>query len=128
MKPVFQSSLLRYFVFGSIAASVQVVLLIALVEIVGLDKTFGSTAAFLGAVTLNYFLQRRFTFRSTDPHRIALPKFIGISTIGAFINVLAFSLLLGVMYYVAAQVISLLLVFLFNFSMSRVLVFKSGRR
>lgn len=128
MSYVLRSRFLSYFLFGSIAASLQVAMLIALVEIAGLNKTLGSTAAFYGAVVINYFLQRRFTFRSADPHWIAMPKFLGVSTLGAFINILAFSALLSIMHYVLAQCISLLLVFLFNFSMSKALVFKSQRR
>ncbi|KQY14942.1 hypothetical protein ASE23_25945 [Rhizobium sp. Root73] len=125
MNHVLQSRFVRYFLFGSIAASLQVAMLVAIVEIAGLNKTLGSTVAFYGAVIVNYFLQRHFTFRSADPHWIAMPKFVGVSTLGALINILAFSVLLGMMHYVAAQCASLLLVFLFNFSMSKALVFKN---
>ncbi|MCV9999568.1 GtrA family protein [Pararhizobium sp. YC-54] len=128
MSHVLQSRFVRYFLLGSIAAGLQVAMLIALVEIAGLNKTLGSTVAFYGAVIVNYYLQRRFTFRSAAPHWVAMPKFVGVSTLGAFINILAFSLLLGIMHYVAAQCLSLLLVFLFNFSMSKALVFKTPRR
>ncbi|MGF6177797.1 GtrA family protein [Ensifer sp. 4252] len=122
-----QSKILRYFLFGSLAASLQVVLLIGLVETLGLNKAVASTVAFYGAVVVNYFLQSHFTFRSTERHWIAMPKFLGVSTFGALINILAFTLLLRVVHYVSAQCLSLLLVFLFNYSLSKTLVFKSRR-
>lgn len=127
MGGILQSKIVRYFLFGSLAASLQVVMLIGLVEILGLNKVAASTVAFYGAVVVNYFVQSRFTFRSTEKHWIAMPKFLGISTFGALINIFAFTLMLRIVDYVPAQCLSLLLVFLFNYSLSKTLVFKNRR-
>ena len=106
----------------------QVATLAALVEVARLNETIASTAAFYIAVVVNYFLQRRYTFRSSEPHLIAMPKFVGVSTIGAAINVLIFTTLIQVMYYLVAQCISLLIVFFINYSVSRALIFRKKDR
>ncbi|WP_179119516.1 GtrA family protein [Ensifer adhaerens] len=127
MKRLRDMSFFRYFAFGSLAASLQVATLALLVEVGGLSGILASTIAFYLAVVVNYFLQRRYTFRSREPHRLALPKFVAVSTLGAGINALAFSLLAGVVHYVVAQCLSLLLVFSVNYAVSRALIFRSPR-
>jgi putative flippase GtrA len=122
------SRFLRYFAFGSMAAMLQIATLTTLVEVGRLDTVIASTLAFYIAVVVNYFLQRRYTFRSFEPHWIAMPKFVGVSTVGAVINVLVFTLLTNVMHYLIAQLISLLIVFSINYCASSVLIFgRKGR-
>ncbi|HEV7320003.1 MAG TPA: GtrA family protein [Ensifer sp.] len=127
MRRLLDTSFFRYFVFGCIAASLQVATLALLVEIVRLAPVYASTVAFYFAVVVNYFLQRRFTFRSDEPHLQALPKFLAVSTLGAGINAVAFSLLTTVMHYVFAQALALLLVFSVNYALSRLLIFRTRR-
>ncbi|MCA1441643.1 GtrA family protein [Ensifer sp. IC4062] len=124
MKRLLDASFVRYFAFGTIAASLQVATLAFLVEIAGMGEVYASTVAFYFAVVVNYFLQRHYTFRSSEPHRLALPKFVAVSTIGAGINALAFGLLVTLMHYVVAQCLSLLLVFSVNYSLSKTLIFR----
>ena len=125
MSRLLDSKFLRYFAFGAMAAMLQVATLAALVEVARLDKTIASTTAFYIAVVVNYFLQRRYTFRSLEPHLIAMPKFVGVSTIGAVLNGIIFTILADVIYYLFAQGISLLIVFFINYSVSRVLIFRT---
>lgn len=123
MKRLLDASFFRYFAFGTIAATLQVSTLAVLVEIAGMGKIYASTTAFYFAVVVNYFLQRNYTFRSSEPHRLALPKFVVVSTIGAGINALVFGLLATQLYYVVAQCLALLLVFSVNYSASKALIF-----
>lgn len=118
------SKFLRYFVFGAMAAALQVATLTIFVEIVGLEKVSASVAAFCLAVIVNYFLQRRYTFRSSERHWIAMPKFIAVSTVGVGINTLMFFLLTKFMHYIIAQCACLVIVFLFNYCVSRSMVFR----
>ncbi|OCP14875.1 hypothetical protein BBX50_00865 [Ensifer sp. LC11] len=124
MRRLRDMSFFRYFAFGCIAASLQVATLALLVEVGRLGPVYASTIAFYFAVIVNYFLQRRYTFRSDEPHLRALPKFVAVSTIGAGINALAFSLLATVMHYAIAQALALLLVFSVNYAISRALIFR----
>jgi len=118
------SKFARYFAFGAMAATLQVATLAAFVEVARVNETIASTAAFYIAVVVNYLLQRRYTFRSFEPHLTALPKFVGVSTIGAGINVVIFAILVHTMHYLFAQCISLLVVFSINYSVIRVLIFR----
>jgi putative flippase GtrA len=118
------SKFLRYFTFGAMAATLQVATLTILVEVVLLDKVIASIAAFYFAVVVNYFLQSQYTFRSVEPHWIAMPKFISFSTIGAGVNALIFFLLIKVIHYVLAQCVALLIVFILNYGVSKTLVFR----
>ncbi len=126
MRRLLDMSFVRYFACGCIAASLQVATLAVLVETVRLEPVYESTIAFYFAVVVNYFLQRRFTFRSDEPHLKALPKFLAVSTFGAGINAVAFTLLSAVMHYVVAQALALLLVFSVNYALSRTLIFRAG--
>jgi putative flippase GtrA len=128
MNHLLDSRFLRYFVFGAMAAMLQVATLVALVEVARLDKAIATTVAFYIAVVINYFLQKRYTFRSFESHWIAMPKFMCASTVGAFINVLIFTILADVMHYSIAQFISLLIVFYINYSTSSVLIFRRKGR
>ncbi|TIS60360.1 MAG: GtrA family protein [Mesorhizobium sp.] len=128
MNHFLDSRLFRYFVFGAMAAMLQVAALAALVEVAQLDKAIASTTAFYIAVVVNYFLQSRYTFRSFEPHWVAMPKFVGVSTIGAVINVIIFTILASVMHYLVAQCISLLIVFFINYSASKILIFQRTDR
>ncbi|MBD9648154.1 GtrA family protein [Ensifer sp. ENS09] len=126
MRRLLDMTFVRYFACGCIAASLQVATLAVLVETARLEPVYASTIAFYFAVVVNYCLQRRFTFRSDEPHLKALPKFVAVSTLGAGINAVAFTLLSTVMHYVVAQALALLLVFSVNYALSRTLIFRTG--
>src|SRR5262249_53761804 len=122
-----ESKLLRYFVFGSVAALSQLVVLAALVEIAGMDKAVASVSSFYLAVIVNYCLQKRYTFNSSESDWTALPKFLAVSTLGACINIAIFVTLLEFLHYLVAQCVALLLVFMFNYSISRMFIFRKQR-
>ena len=122
-KRLTDATMLRYFVFGSLAALSRLVALAALVEIGGVQKIVASVASFYVSVLINYFLQKRFTFNSSESNWSALPKFLAVSMVGACINVAIFAVLLQIVHYLVAQVIASLLVFMFNYSVSRMFIF-----
>jgi putative flippase GtrA len=115
----------RYFVVGCIAASVQLMALMMFVELLGVPKIPASVGAFLIAVTLNYAMQRKFTFDSNVDHVKAAPRFIAIGTAAAFANTLIFSYLVTVMHYMIAQIVTLLVVFVINYELNKRITFKS---
>jgi putative flippase GtrA len=71
---------------------------------------------------LNY----RFTFRSTQRHRVAIPRFLGVAAAGMLVNSLIMALLTrGIgWHYLVAQVISTGIVLLSNFVGNRLWTFK----
>jgi putative flippase GtrA len=117
------SKFIRYFIIGSIAATLQLVLLYLLVQYGEMSEYLASQIALLGAIVLNYFLQRHFTFKSTASHTFALPSFVAMSILASLVNFLAFSALLPYLHYIAAQCVSLIVVFLFNFMISSRIIF-----
>ena len=116
-------TIVRYFVFGSVAALVQLVALVAFVEFVGLRVPVSSTLAYATAVVVNYLLQRNFTFRSEGRHEVEFPKFVIISLGGLLINYVLMSVFSAHLYYVFAQCVSLGIVFIYNYEANRRFVF-----
>ncbi|WP_274629282.1 GtrA family protein [Arvimicrobium flavum] len=117
------SQFVRYFICGGVASLVHLLILALLVEIAGVQAGLASTTAFSVAVVVNYFLQSRYTFQSDEPHLIALPKFFGMAVLGGVVNLMIFLLLDQVMYYMLAQCIAILSVFLFNYTVSSRFIF-----
>jgi putative flippase GtrA len=100
--------------FGTLA---HYVLLVILVELLGIDVVIASMAgALLGAI-INYVLNYRFTFNSRTSHRIALPKFLAVATVGFLINTLLMWLAVNLtnLHYIVGQVFTTSLVLLWNF-------------
>ena len=120
------SKFARYFVFGSIAATLQILLLFLLVQYGEVQEHLASEIALLIAISVNYFLQRRFTFASSARHFLALPSFVIISLLASILNLSFFSLLLQHVNYIAAQCISLFAIFILNFTVSSRFVFRKS--
>ena len=116
---------LLYGLVGSSAALVQMGLLFLYVELLGLRPLAASTLALAFSIAFNYCLQRRITFQSSAKHHIAGPRFFGIAvtTLGA--NAAIFSMLLGHVPYLAAQAITIALIFPINFQLNKRLTFRS---
>ena len=110
---------------GAVGTAGHYATLIMLVELIHLNPTFSS---FLGAIVgaaINYLLNYKYTFRSSKPHHIAASKFMLIAAIGAGINTLlmyTFTHLAGI-YYLLAQIITTLLVLIWNFLLNKMWTF-----
>ena len=127
MRTFWQSSqFARYFILGSIAATLQIFLLFLLVQHAEVQEHLASAISLLIAISVNYFLQRRFTFASSARHVLALPSFVITSLLASIINLALFSLLLQHVNYIAAQCISLSAIFILNFTVSSRFVFRKS--
>jgi putative flippase GtrA len=116
--------LLRYFVCGSVAVAVNVAVLTFSVEVLGIREILASCAGFLSAVVVNFWLQRRFTFRSNTPVGSGVVLFLAFATATLVLNLAVFSVLTHFVHYVAAQLIATLLMFLVNFQLNRKFTFR----
>jgi len=76
----------RFLVVGGAATVVHYVVFMLLVHFSVAGIVFASSLGFAVSALLNYFLNRRFTFSSVVPHRLALPKFTIVALSGLFIN------------------------------------------
>jgi putative flippase GtrA len=96
-------------------------LLVILVEVVGTDAVIASTAGALLGATINYFFNYRITFKSRTNHRITLPRFLTVATIGFLINtpLMWVAVHLINLHYILGQVTTTSLVLLWNFTGNR---------
>lgn len=115
--------IVRYFIFGSVAALTQLAALAAFVELGRFEAPVSSTLAFAIAVVVNYILQRNFTFRSEGRREVEFPKFVLISIGGLLLNYIIMSVLVYYIYYIISQIVSLFVVFIYNFEANRRFVF-----
>src|SRR5574341_755405 len=81
-----QAALLEYGAAGIAGTVAHYAVLILLVQRFGAAPVAASTAgAAIGAV-VNYWLNHRFTFRSTVPHRRAFIRFMVVAAAGVIVN------------------------------------------
>jgi len=87
-------------------------------EILKIQKYIANTFGFTLAATTNFFLNRMWTFRSTDPNIILeFTRFFFIALIGLFINLLIIWAMTGkfkVNFYIS-KLVATVLVTLWNF-------------
>ena len=115
--PLVRFALIRFALVDLAGSLVYLVLLWSLVEALGWPVVPASCCAFLLVVLENYLLHRAWTFRSSVPHRQALPAFLFASMTGLCIN--GAVMRLGVewlgLHYLAVQLAALSMVVACNF-------------
>jgi putative flippase GtrA len=113
---------------GGIGTGGQYITLIALVE----SNLFSALPASIVGITvgavINYFLNYRFTFKSTKSHKEAMSKFIIVAIFGAIINTGLMYVGINVLYlyYLLAQIIATGIVLLWNFTANKLWTFNVG--
>jgi putative flippase GtrA len=106
---------IRFGLVGVVATGIQYVILILLVH-EGVWPALASAIGFVISATGNYLLNYHFTFRSQESHGAAATKFVMLAAGGLLINyVLMHFLVAAGWYYLAAQVCTTAIVFLWNF-------------
>ncbi len=102
---------------GGFCTGIQYLILVALVSIFHWQATVASTLGFVASAVVNYSLNYRITFKSTNPHLTALPRFMAISCIGLLLNgiVLQAGLTYTSVSYIWCQVVATIIVFFWNF-------------
>lgn len=117
---------LRFASVGIVGTIVHYVTLTALVEFVHAGPVFSSSlGAVFGAVT-NYFLNYYYTFKSSERHHHALPKFLLIAGMGLTINSAVMGLCTGIFYfhYLIAQLLATGLVLIWTYLANRTWTFR----
>jgi putative flippase GtrA len=77
---------MRYAAVGAVGTAVHYLVLLTLVERYGVPPTVATTFGFATGAVVNYFLNCRFTFERTRPHREALPRFLAVAAAGMLVN------------------------------------------
>jgi dolichol-phosphate mannosyltransferase len=134
----FWTQLALFVIVGGFGVFVDMGVLFAGVEWVGLDPRVAVSFAFLSAATFNYALNWRFTFRRpTQRHRRSYPIFVIVCLVGLALRQLVFLLLLPLSshryWYLAVNLVGIALGGIANFVLTRTIVFpqrkeKAGRK
>ncbi len=110
---------------GAVATSAHYAVMIALVELAQVDPVVATVCGFGVGAVVSYTLNRRFTFETKPAYGRGLAKFLVVIAIGAVLNAGIVALLIGWgLHYMAAQVIATLIVLVWNFAGSRLVVFR----
>ena len=115
---------------GAVATAAQYATLVAMVEFGGIHPVAASTIGLIVGVLTNYVLSYYVTFKSIAAHQDTLPKFLGIFGFGLCINwgIMAAGSTWLSMHYLLLQVFSTAILLIFNYTASRLWVFRDKRR
>lgn len=129
----FWTQLALFTAVGGMGVLVDMGILFAGVEWVGLHPNVSVTFAFLAAATFNYALNWRFTFRRpTGRHRRSYPTFLIVCLVGLALRQAVFLLLLPLSshryWYLMVNLVGIAVGGLGNFALTRTLVFPQHKR
>jgi putative flippase GtrA len=117
---------IRFALVGAVATGIQYLLLFVFVHWAGADPVLSSSAGFIVSALVNYFLNYCYTFRSTQPHALALVKFMSLAGVGLMLNsiIMQASMMIG-LHYLIAQTWATAGVVLWNFTGNSLWTFRS---
>ena len=128
INPVDRSEFFKYVIGGGSAYTIDFLLLIALTEVFGVPVLVSAAVSFLIGLIIIYLLSIKWIFqnriRKNTYQEFFIFSFIGI--IGLFINetLIWASLLTENLHYTIAKIISAGLVFIWNFSARKLILFR----
>jgi len=107
---------LRFLAVGGAATIIHFSVLIALVEGAGAEPTLATSAGYAVSAGFNYIANRSFTFRSDALHHAAVPRFLAMCLLGLSLNAAGMWAWTSLgLHYVAAQVLTTLVVVTVNY-------------
>jgi len=120
---------LKFAGVGALATVLQYGVLIGCVELLHIRPVFGSSLGFGLSAALNYYLNYRYTFDSSAPHRVAAMRFGLVAGAGLLLNAVVIVLLTahGRVPYLLAQIIATALVLVWNYTGSALWSFTASR-
>lgn len=119
---------LKFAFVGAIGTVLHYVVLILLVSVLHSDPAIGALAGATCGAASNYFLNHRFTFPSDRPHIQAVPRFFFMAGIGIFLNGLIVKIFtLAGAHYLTSQLTATMTVFVINFYLSNIWIFRKTR-
>lgn len=118
----------RFTGVGFISAIGHYGTLIGLVQGFSADPVRASVLGALVGAWINYSMNYRFTFKSTQRHRESIAKFAVVATVGLVLNTLFMWLGVDVLraHYLPSQIVTTGLVLLWSFSANRFWTFRSS--
>ena len=136
LRRIAASRFLRFSVVGAAGYFVDLAILLVMLKLIGSDPYSGRLVSFLGAVTFTWWGNRRLTFAdksATGARAVVMEwlKFFGANSIGAVVNLGLYTALVTFAAHplgnpFVAQPIGILAGLVFNFTLSKRLVFRGG--
>lgn len=120
--------LIRFGSVGALATAVYYGLLWVMVEIFSLPVLVATSAAFVFVTLENYILHYTWTFRSTNAHVEAFPRFLVMNVVGFGINWLVMygGVVVAGFYYLAVQALAIAMVVAWNLALSHFWIFRQA--
>ena len=132
---------LKFSIIGGLGAIINTVVLWTANELFFVYYLWASVLAFSVAVTSNYFLNRKYTFRSKERVSKQYSQFLAVSVSGLFLNLIVLkSIVDGLMpamdigkdkasvYLIIANLITIFIVSIFNFLVNSFWTFRADTR
>lgn len=118
-------SLLSFLFVGGFATGLQYVLALLFAYLLHMSAAPASTLGYAISAVANYLLNARLTFRSTDSHCETAPRFVVVAGTGLALNYVLLSCLVAMGLHVAvAQILTTLLVILWNYVINALWTFR----
>lgn len=120
--------LIRFGMVGALATVVYYGLLWAMVEIFSISILVASSAAFIFVTIENYILHYTWTFRSTNAHAEAFPRFLLMNIGGFGINwlVMYTGVVVADFNYLWVQALAITIVVAWNLALSHFWIFREA--
>ena len=127
---IYTSSVTRFALVGGIGSVLNVAVFYVIADLLHVNATIASTIAFAVAVTQNYFLNRRYSFRRRNQDKISFlsyGRYVLVNLVGLAVNLVCLNLVLHFFAprpKVIAQIVGIGFGTIFNYVGSRFFVFK----
>ena len=121
---------LGYSVTGFAATGAHYLTMIALVWYWGGHEVIASCLGFATGACVKYPLNYWWNFRSRQPHRVAIPRFVVGIAVGFALNAMVLALLLQAfdrLHYMVSQVLTTGVVLFANYAIARLWIFRAAR-
>lgn len=123
-----KNKLLRFLLVGGIATGLHYSIMALLHVGLALTVALSSAIGFTASAACNYFLNRRFTFGSTQSHLVGVPRFTLTAACGLILNHLILSMAMAFdLGVVSAQISSTIGVIIWNYCIHGVWTFRMAK-
>jgi putative flippase GtrA len=113
---------------GAIGTLPHFLVLSIAVSVIGVSAVAGSSAGAFAGALMNYLLNYHINYRSRKSHLSALPRFLLVASVGFVLNGLLMAWLTDLVFhlnYLLAQVVTTLVILVWNFSTNHLWTFGS---
>jgi putative flippase GtrA len=116
---------LRFGIVGTITAGCYFLLMFILVDVLHVQVMLATAVVYIVVAIGNYLSHHKWTFKSTERHGVAFPRFIASGVIGFSLNwgVMYFGVQKMQIYYLLVQAVAIVAIVLWNFIVGSLWVF-----